>query len=355
MASLDLGNGSYMGIIDIRPGAPEFVYTTPSRLSRKVQDFKDEASLDLPIDQLETAPSERQKPRLKNKASFSERLSLLIAWRWHRSWMLLVPLGVLVALYVFLIFLSVDQVADEALRSTWRHNASQSQLRVEIRVTGVDLPANRIDSRIYFFPTASLAPTWTGVSAPVSVYFKYNHAHFAANATMDPIDATFPILDGNSYYYPFDSFHASLAVAAVNLQTRELIPIDVSLVIRTPALWFDIVRDNATDPTLAQTDILRAAHANSTDLAQRVFQFNLLIARPDFTVFFSIFLLLLMWAITLCAVAIIAYATLLNPDRPATPYLGLGPALLFALPTLRGIQPGVPPIGAFIDVLGFFW
>ncbi|KAJ9084258.1 hypothetical protein DSO57_1026407 [Entomophthora muscae] len=347
-----------MGIIDIRPGASEYGYAAPARISCKAENFKDDCSfVDLHIDQVDTGSSEMPRPqaRLKNKASFSERLSLLIAWRWHRSWMLLVPMGALLALYVFLIFFSLDQVADGAKRSSWKHNASHSQLRIEMRVTGVDLLANRIQSRIYFFPSTSLAPTWASINAPISVYFKYKHATFAANSTMDPIDASFPILSGSNYYYPFDSFHSSISVAAMNIETRELIPIDVSLEIHTPSLWVDILRDNATDPYLDQMDIVKAAKANHMDLSQCVYRLNLLLTRPDFIVFFCIFVVLVMWAITWCTVGITAYVTLLNPDRPPTAYLALGPSLLFAIPILRAIQPDVPPIGAFIDVLGFFW
>ena len=35
--------------------------------------------------------------------------------------------------------------------------------------------------------------------------------------------------------------------------------------------------------------------------------------------------------------------------------LGWGAALIFALPALRGAMPGVPPVGAWIDILVFLW
>jgi hypothetical protein len=46
---------------------------------------------------------------------------------------------------------------------------------------------------------------------------------------------------------------------------------------------------------------------------------------------------------------------LLRPREPAPPTVGLSVALLFALPAVRNTQPEVPPIGAAVDVLGFFW
>ncbi len=46
--------------------------------------------------------------------------------------------------------------------------------------------------------------------------------------------------------------------------------------------------------------------------------------------------------------------------RPRSPPLPLPPplpaaTLLFALPAVRAVQPGVPDVGAVIDVVGFFW
>jgi len=37
------------------------------------------------------------------------------------------------------------------------------------------------------------------------------------------------------------------------------------------------------------------------------------------------------------------------------PLLAMPVALIFALPALRNTQPGVPPVGAYCDVVGFFW
>jgi len=37
------------------------------------------------------------------------------------------------------------------------------------------------------------------------------------------------------------------------------------------------------------------------------------------------------------------------------PLLAMPILLIFALPALRNVQPGIPTAGAYADVVGFFW
>lgn len=37
------------------------------------------------------------------------------------------------------------------------------------------------------------------------------------------------------------------------------------------------------------------------------------------------------------------------------PVIALFATMLFALPSVRNLQPGVPPIGASVDIIGFYW
>jgi len=39
----------------------------------------------------------------------------------------------------------------------------------------------------------------------------------------------------------------------------------------------------------------------------------------------------------------------------SAPLLAMPIILIFALPALRNVQPGVPAVGAYCDVVGFFW
>lgn len=56
----------------------------------------------------------------------------------------------------------------------------------------------------------------------------------------------------------------------------------------------------------------------------------------------------------MCAFAL-ACSVWIRHRKVEPPTIAVNAALLFALPALRNTQPGVPPVGALIDVCGFFW
>lgn len=81
---------------------------------------------------------------------------------------------------------------------------------------------------------------------------------------------------------------------------------------------------------------------------------SLRIDRATSSRFFAVFIMVLMWAIALAAVAIALVLTRLGEDiGPGV--LGFLGALLFALPNMRGALPGAPAIGSLNDYLAFFW
>ncbi|CAO3638920.1 unnamed protein product [Cunninghamella echinulata] len=78
------------------------------------------------------------------------------------------------------------------------------------------------------------------------------------------------------------------------------------------------------------------------------------ITRNYVTKGFSLFVMILSWVLSLCQFFICAQALVRN--REMIPQIIALPAtLLFALPSLRNVQPGIPPIGIFLDMAGFFW
>ena len=76
--------------------------------------------------------------------------------------------------------------------------------------------------------------------------------------------------------------------------------------------------------------------------------------RSSNTLLFAFFLLTLMSVLVLLAV-VVAALTFSNRRFIEVDLLGWFAGLLFALPFLRSIFPGAPPVGAAIDVYVFLW
>lgn len=78
------------------------------------------------------------------------------------------------------------------------------------------------------------------------------------------------------------------------------------------------------------------------------------VRRSGSTRFFSVFVMVLMWAIAIGVLWMTL--TVMFRRRPIeVPILSMFGIVLFALPNIRNVQSGAPPIGALPDVLAFFW
>lgn len=78
------------------------------------------------------------------------------------------------------------------------------------------------------------------------------------------------------------------------------------------------------------------------------------IARSSTVVFFSVFVMVLMWGVTI-AVMFMTLSIFLRGRKIELGMFSFLAALLFAFAAVRNSQPGVPPIGAFSDFISFFW
>ncbi|CAO3614526.1 unnamed protein product [Cunninghamella blakesleeana] len=91
----------------------------------------------------------------------------------------------------------------------------------------------------------------------------------------------------------------------------------------------------------------------TVDYDDGLYTINPTVTRNVATKGFSLFVITISWVLTLCQLFISCQAVLRN--RPTITLLSVPAALLFALPNLRNVQPGVPPVGIYLDFAGFFW
>jgi hypothetical protein len=78
------------------------------------------------------------------------------------------------------------------------------------------------------------------------------------------------------------------------------------------------------------------------------------IARAATTKFFSFFVMIMMWGLTI-AVLLLTLSVVLRGRKVELAMFSFTAALLFAFATVRNAQPGTPPIGTYSDFISFFW
>ena len=187
---------------------------------------------------------------------------------------------------------------------------------------------------------------------------------FPKEKRMNRIEAVFP-LNGDLNKYPFDRYETTvwllmttparnvqpqspkvpagipeiphqadeLAVSSTALLRNAPVALSVSISASIPGIKFkgDVSRRNIQEPTGIALHLARANSVISVSLI--------------------VMLMMTALSMSLLAMAIRARAG----EKPDLLPLSVSITLIFGLPALRNIQPGVPPVGAIVDYVTFIW
>jgi hypothetical protein len=156
---------------------------------------------------------------------------------------------------------------------------------------------------------------------------------FEANKRIATQDTTFSLTECSPNLYPFDNYTVEFNYFRAIQGSKE---IEIVLSIGGSLQGWDL------DPKIDKT--------YDYDLG---IVFAVVGARSLTVKFFSVFIQCLLWLITLGA--FLMTVTFIHLNFMELPVIALLTTLLFALPNLRNTQPGIPPIGVYADVTGFFW
>ena len=231
--------------------------------------------------------------------------------------------------------------------------AGPDHVTISGTVVQVDPAKSETTVRLVFTPEGKYA-TADG-SLAQSMVVKVDNATgqsdrtFEKGKSMSPSDVVVSMIGGRITDYPFDATKATvglyLSTQAVSaapavgdkpaVEAVEGVPVEVNLDLQAAVHGFSI--ETAPDPE-----------------SQGPFAgIDLTIHRSGSTLFFSLFIMTLMWILTVGAVGIAwRVSTGRKAEIPMCAFLGV---LLFAFPAIRNLQPSAPPIGALSDFLAFFW
>ena len=125
-----------------------------------------------------------------------------------------------------------------------------------------------------------------------------------------------------------------LAVGATELQQNTIVPLTIALSASTPGIKFS---GNV-----------------SRESSLRVTGIELQLRRADNVIAVSILLMMLMIGLAMSLLGMVLKDMTSGSKVNLVP-LSISISLIFGLPALRNVQPGVPPVGAFGDYLSFIW
>jgi hypothetical protein len=291
----------------------------------------------------------------------------------HTMWKKIVKPKALVILFVLIFYcaLLVRSLSEGSRRSLELRDDTDAtdHVVVSVLVTGVNPVTQELTAQIGLRPRGALARD--DVTPAVDLKLLTNNVRsqqefdFPKGKRMNRIEAVFP-LNGELNRYPFDRYRPTLwllmttptrkaqpqnssvperteseelqgnglAVGTNTLQQSTIVPLTVTLSASTPGIKFEghVSRESSLKATGVELEMRRA----------------------DNVIAVSILLMILMIGLAMGLLGMVLKATVTHSKVDLIP-LSISISLIFGLPALRNVQPGVPPVGAFGDYVSFIW
>jgi hypothetical protein len=246
---------------------------------------------------------------------------------------------------------------------------STDHVAISVLVTGVNPATQELTAQISLRPQGAIAQD--EVTPAVDLKLLINNVRsqeefdFPHGKRMNRLVAVFP-LNGELNKYPFDRYETTLwllmttparktqsqaatatesagkqesqgehlAVGATALKKSVTVPLTISLLASIPGIKFggSVSRENSLKVTAIEMKIRRA----------------------DNVIVVSILVMTLMSGLAMSLLALVLKTMTKGPKVDLVP-LSFTISLIFGLPALRNIQPGVPPVGALGDYVSFIW
>jgi hypothetical protein len=252
---------------------------------------------------------------------------------------------------------------------------STDHVVVSVLVTGVNPATQELTAQIGLRPQGALAQD--EVTPAVDLKLLANNVRsqqefdFPKGKRMNRIEAVFP-LNGELNKYPLDRYSTTLWLlmttparkpqpqisqlpqsAQVAKNGEEVAPDGDHLAVGATAL-----QQSAPVPLTialsASTPGIKFSGNVSRESSLKVTGIELQIRRADNVIAVSILLMVLMSGLAMSLLGMVFKAMTVGSKVDLVP-LSISISLIFGLPALRNVQPGVPPVGAFGDYLSFIW
>jgi hypothetical protein len=240
---------------------------------------------------------------------------------------------------------------------------------ISVLVIGVNPATQELTAQISLRPRGALAQD--EVTPAVDLKLLTNNVRsqqqfdFPQGKRMNRIEAVFP-LNGELNRYPFDRYRTTLwllmtaparkvrpqtssgpestenegfrgdhlRVGTTALQQSVVVPLTITLSASTPGIKFE-------------GNVSRESSVKVTGIELRM-------RRGDNVIGVSILVMLLMSGLAMSLLGMVFKAATTGSKVDLVP-LSISLSLIFGLPALRNVQPGVPPVGAFGDYVAFIW
>ena len=246
---------------------------------------------------------------------------------------------------------------------------SPNYIEVAAKVLAIDPVKGDVSVRLEFLPHGNLMKDDGTLSR--NVKFDINSSNgkqeitFEKGKRMTPTEAVLNMYDGEVSDYPFDTHKADLIfwfavkpdkpadkpkpaeeIPAAEQSKPETKPLETVEEFEEEEVPFtlDFV------PVMAGYKIETAKHKDSDESYADV---EITIARAPMVKFFSVFVMVMMWGVSLAVLGLVA-SVVIRGRKVEIAMFSFIATLIFSFVAVRNAQPFVPPVGILTDYLSFF-
>ena len=239
---------------------------------------------------------------------------------------------------------------------------------VDIKITSVDTAKGLLHERITLIPSGRFAVDQATPSVDLELLINSvsgkQTVRFPKGERIFPIDFT-SLLSGNENRYPFDNYMADI-VLLITTPKR----------VKTKPIQTESLEDNIAPP--ASNLVVSASYLDSSDIVtvgedftaslpgvkfngavtqddgNKLMNTAIEMRRANNVICVSVMVMAGMIGLAISIMGMVLQVTASSGEINLLP-LSLCIALIFGLPAMRNVQPGVPGVGVLSDYLSFIW
>lgn len=274
----------------------------------------------------------------------------------------------MVTIYSVVVWLGLTERSRRSLSITESSASTNDFVIIDTTVTSIDTAQGLLHERIRLVPKGKLALDKTTPATDLKLLINSASGKqtviFPKGERIFPIEFT-SLLTGNQNRYPFDSYmtyidvlvtapaaKVSAIVPEENLQT-DTDPLSTTLVVGTSDLDHSetiSINENLTASIPGvrfEGDVARNDH-------NHVMRATVSMRRAYNVMTVSMIVMSVMFLLALSVLGMVMHVTSSPREMTLIP-LSLCVSLIFGLPALRNVQPGVPAVGVLSDYISFIW
>jgi hypothetical protein len=274
----------------------------------------------------------------------------------------------LMLVYLVVLWLGLTEESRRSVVVTKTAASNSNFVIVEIKISSVDTASGLLHERIKLIPSGRFA--LDQVTPAVDLELLSNSVSGKQTVRYPRGERIFPIdftsgLSGNQNRYPFDKYMADIDVlVTVPQRTKEkavqpespedsATPLASGLVVGA-----SLLNNSETVPIRedfsASLPGVKFRSAITPDDTTHLMHTSIAMRRADNVISVSILVMIGMFGIAISIMGMV-FKTVASPNEINLAPLSLCVALIFGLPALRNVQPGVPGVGVLSDYISFIW